>query len=98
MPAIFVTYLSVILLFIVSIKSLFKSKGEFHAPESNIHITERHVGAVQGNNTYNTEIVSDGIFHFSMEGVKNTMADLFLYFFTLFFLWKLVLMTFKTDT
>lgn len=98
MPAIFVTYLSIILLFIMSVKSLLTHHSSFSDNQSGISLTNTSHWKTTHGDVYDSTIAADGIFNLTMYGVKNTMADLFLYFFTLFLMRKMVMMMFTTKT
>ncbi len=95
MPVVLVAYLGTILLFVVSVRSiLMTDQTEFYDDQTNLRIST----IAKGNQQYDSGISVDGVFSLNMYNVKNTFADMFLYFLTFFLLWKMVMMMFQTKT
>lgn len=99
MPVVFVIYLSVVMIFLISIKGILSSGniGTFYDPQSDVSISEEVY--TQWENTWKKSSFEVGeIFSFTMKSTKDTFADILLFIFTIFLLWKLVMMTFQQKT
>ncbi len=104
MPVIFVTYLSVVIMFLVSMKGVIQSRNMewFYDEQSQVGIKEyegNRDGADGESEKYTTSTLSVGnLFSWTMVGLKNGFSELLLFLFTILLLWKLIILTFQQKT
>jgi hypothetical protein len=97
-PVIMVWALSLILVILVMMKSIIAGDKEskiIMEDQGNMVIESRKES---GGDYYTSTMKSDGIFEFSMTGVKDTFADIIVYFFGLFLIFFLVKMVVSIKT
>ncbi|HOQ78650.1 MAG TPA: hypothetical protein PLW94_00270 [Candidatus Absconditabacterales bacterium] len=97
-PVLLVGALSLILVVLVLIKNIIagnKTHSITFEDQGNIQIISQKEGSSE---LYTSTMKSDGMFDFSMTGVKDTFADIIVYLFGLFLIFLLVKFSLKLDT
>ncbi|HPC34839.1 MAG TPA: hypothetical protein PLP73_04165 [Candidatus Absconditabacterales bacterium] len=97
-PVLLVGALSLILVVLVLIKNIIAGNKEHNIQfedQGNIQIISQKEGSSE---LYTSTMKSDGMFDFSMTGVKDTFADIIVYLFGLFLIFLLVKFSLKLDT
>lgn len=86
-PVIFMLYISLMMIFVIGVRSILipMNWGEIKLNEE-ITINSKEVK----KNSYNSSIKSDWLFNFTINWAKNSLAELIVYFVTLFLLWTLI--------
>ncbi|MFZ2150872.1 MAG: hypothetical protein WAZ12_03880 [Candidatus Absconditicoccaceae bacterium] len=82
-PVIFMAYISIMMIFVIGVRAMLipMNGGDVKLNEE-VTINSQMIK----ENSWNSSIKSDGIFNFSVNGAKNSIADLIVYFITLFLL------------
>ena len=97
-PVLMVWTLSLILIILVLLKNIIAPNKVWHVQlMDQWNITIESVKE-SDTNLYTSSLKADWIMEFSMSGMKDTIADLIVYFFWLFLIYFLVKMVVKTET
>ncbi|MCF7834992.1 hypothetical protein K9M48_02960 [Candidatus Gracilibacteria bacterium] len=91
-PVIFMAYVSIMLIFVIGVKAiLVPQEGGNVNISDNISISSQAISTPAGT-SYNSSIKSEDVLDFTVNGAKNSLADLIVAFFTLFLMWFLIKM------
>ncbi len=82
-PVIFMAYISIMMIFVIWVRAMLIPMNGWEVKlNEEISVTSKEVK----ENSWNSSIKSDWIFNFSVNWAKNSIADLMVYFITLFLL------------